>query len=192
MKARTILFLSSAALLTACGSGVKDTLGINKKAPDEFKVVSRPPLNVPPEFSLRPPSDGAEGDSNIMPREDAKALVFGEEGEAPQETAPAPRAKSSGPTSNAEAAFLRNAGAVEADGSSRQDLNREAFRKQRNEKSTIEKLTTLPAGDDPTVDAKAEAERLKKNQQEGKSVTEGETPEVKGRNRGVLGQFIGD
>ena len=38
--------------LAACG------LGYGKNPPDEFNVVRRAPLILPPEFSLRPPSRG--------------------------------------------------------------------------------------------------------------------------------------
>ncbi|KJS38300.1 MAG: hypothetical protein VR70_10355, partial [Rhodospirillaceae bacterium BRH_c57] len=48
-----------AATLSGCGGGVKETLGLNRQAPDEFQVVSRPPLAIPPEFKLRPPEPGA-------------------------------------------------------------------------------------------------------------------------------------
>ncbi len=56
MDQKNILRLSVFVLLlpclTACG------LGYGKNPPDEFNVVRRAPLILPPEFSLRPPSDG--------------------------------------------------------------------------------------------------------------------------------------
>ena len=60
-----------AALLTAlaglglsgCG-GVKDALGVNKYPPDEFTVVAKTPVIIPPDFNLRPP-----GASNPLPHE---------------------------------------------------------------------------------------------------------------------------
>lgn len=56
------------ASLSACQSGdIKSTLGINKAAPDEFAVISNPPLSVPPAFNLRTPSDDYEDEevSNV-------------------------------------------------------------------------------------------------------------------------------
>ena len=41
--------------LAAC-EGLKDTLGWNKQSPDEFVVVTRAPLTLPPDFTLRPPA----------------------------------------------------------------------------------------------------------------------------------------
>lgn len=48
------IFGSLAALafaLTSCGGDIKSTLGMRKPAPDEFVVVSYPPLSVPPELN---------------------------------------------------------------------------------------------------------------------------------------------
>ena len=45
-------------LLAGC-EGIRDQLGFNKKAPDEFTVVKKAPLVLPPDFSLRPPAPGA-------------------------------------------------------------------------------------------------------------------------------------
>ncbi len=48
-----ITFLSLLAV-TACGSATRETLGISKKAPNEFMVMPRAPLSLPPEYDLRP------------------------------------------------------------------------------------------------------------------------------------------
>ena len=47
---RLSLFALLPPLLAGCG------LGYNKNPPDEFNVVRRAPLILPPEFNLRPPS----------------------------------------------------------------------------------------------------------------------------------------
>ena len=44
--------------LAACDSA-RETLGLNKRAPDEFAVVPRAPLVLPPNYDLRPPEPGA-------------------------------------------------------------------------------------------------------------------------------------
>jgi hypothetical protein len=44
--------------LTACGDDLSDTFGYSKNAPDEFAVVKKAPLIIPPDFSLRPPLEG--------------------------------------------------------------------------------------------------------------------------------------
>ncbi|MGH6945318.1 MAG: DUF3035 domain-containing protein, partial [Geminicoccaceae bacterium] len=46
--------------LGGCARGtVQSALGMDKRAPDEFLVVRRAPLIVPPDFDLRPPRPGA-------------------------------------------------------------------------------------------------------------------------------------
>lgn len=40
--------------LAACGS-----LGYNKNPPNEFNIVKRAPLIIPPEFNLRPPKENS-------------------------------------------------------------------------------------------------------------------------------------
>ena len=45
-------------------SSIRDTLGVNKYPPDEFAVVAKTPLIIPPEYNLRPPGVG-----NPHPRE---------------------------------------------------------------------------------------------------------------------------
>ena len=50
------------ALIISVGGceGVREAAGIAKKAPDEFAVVTRAPLSMPPDYGLRPPRPGAE------------------------------------------------------------------------------------------------------------------------------------
>ena len=49
-----LLVLAAFGLLAGCG-GAGDALGVNKRPPDEFTVVSKAPLVMPPEYRLRPP-----------------------------------------------------------------------------------------------------------------------------------------
>lgn len=56
---KTILMtiLLSAAVLTACSTETKKKLGFASEGPDEFMVMSRAPLSLPPEYDLRPVND---------------------------------------------------------------------------------------------------------------------------------------
>lgn len=206
MKPSRVLFLALLCLpvVSGCSNSVKQTLGINKKAPDEFKVLARPPLSVPPEFSLRPPSDGGEDEAVISPRDEARSAVFGAAtapAAAPEnrivltpgkaETAVQPVTTGTLGKSNAEATFLRNAGADQADSAIREEMRREEAARIAEEKSTLESLTTLPEKKDPVVDAGGEAQRIQQNKAEGKPVTEGETPESRPTDRGILGGIFG-
>ena len=56
-RSMTLRLLTVAALtlaVSACG-GFREQLGLEKQSPDEFRVVSRAPLTLPPDYSLRPP-----------------------------------------------------------------------------------------------------------------------------------------
>lgn len=53
-----IIFLAAPFALCGC-SDAKRALGFEKSVPDEFRVVSQPPLSMPPEYGLRPPQPGA-------------------------------------------------------------------------------------------------------------------------------------
>src|SRR6185437_15715995 len=49
-----------AVLLSGCGDGsLTRQFGLTREAPDEFTVVTRAPLSMPPDFTLRPPQPGA-------------------------------------------------------------------------------------------------------------------------------------
>jgi hypothetical protein len=52
---KTVCAMALTTPLLACG-GDSDRLGYSKSVPDEFNVVRRPALILPPEFNLRPPS----------------------------------------------------------------------------------------------------------------------------------------
>lgn len=67
---RLSLIALCAAVLAACG------LGYNKNPPDEFNVVRRAPLILPPEFNLRPPSNNQTAPVGKQGAELARLLVL--------------------------------------------------------------------------------------------------------------------
>ena len=68
-----ILFINL-LFLFGC-TGVKEKIGIINKSPDEFQVYEQKPLDVPPNFELRPPIDG---DKVITDSKDEN-IIFNEE-----------------------------------------------------------------------------------------------------------------
>jgi hypothetical protein len=177
---------------------VQSTLGIEREAPDEFRVVSRPPLSVPPQFNLRPPSvTGEPSPTNIPTDQQARSLVTGSETFSLKENTAAPAAKKALPgttLNNAESLLLKNAGAESSDPTVRTTLVEEriAVQEKKEESSWWDFTSWKSDPKDPMVKAKEEAERIKKNQEAGKPVTEGETPQTKGKDRGILGHILGD
>jgi hypothetical protein len=211
MNITKLLITCSLITLSACSSStVKDTLGINRKAPDEFRVVSRPPLYIPPQFNLRPPSSSAESPTIIPADKQAKSLVLdgkpannngaevfslkqGNNDTAVTPVTSSPLSKSVKNTgSKSDQQFLKNIGAEKSDPKVRDELVEQAIVKQ-------EKIDDSPWWDifpsnekkEPLVNSKAEADRIKTNKETGKSVTEGDTPEVKSGDRGWLREWLG-
>lgn len=154
---------------TACGEqGVGGALGFERDAPDEFTVVSRPSLSVPPDFNLRPPRPG---EPPRQPKADAAArsIVTGK----PIQEGAQPGAA----TSSASDAFLKRIGADQADANIRAQLAEDETAPVDTSKagSLYEKMIGQDKAE-PVIDAAKETERLRKNKAEGKPANEGEVP----------------
>ena len=174
MKRNAKQILLSFALLTLAGcEGTKEQLGLSRTVPDEFAIIKRAPLEMPPDYSLRPPRPGATRPQEAAPELEAQRAMFGE-----QATTSAP-AKADG----GEAAILQRAGTSINQPNIRQQVDEETSKLSPREKPVAEKLLgwTTGGSDEPeasVVDPKAETERLKKNIEEGKPITDGETPVI--------------
>ena len=53
------------------------SMGSGKTVPDEFRVVTKAPLVIPPDYALRPPRPGDPRPQEMRPDEDARAALFG-------------------------------------------------------------------------------------------------------------------
>lgn len=164
------LLLVSVLAVSGCQS-VKKELGVGRNSPDEFTVVKRAPLTMPPEYDLRPPTDGALP-SGTNASDAAKESLMGA-------TAPASVGKGS-----AESALLSKMGTGAADPDIRSTLARENGNLAIESQTVKDKLIgwgDKPSEDKiptPVVDPKKEAARLKKNKAEGKPVTDGDVPVI--------------
>ena len=174
-------------LLAACDNGgMRETLGLTRDAPDEFTVVSRPPLSMPPDFTLRPPKPG-EAPRGTSSDEKARSLLIGKtpsvtlkdarQLEQPTvDTAVTPVMESdvlSGSASN----ILKRAGADKADDDIRDKLSSDAATPRDNSdaKTLLDQIDGKEKNE-PTVDAKKEAERIRTDKDNGKPITDGDTP----------------
>lgn len=183
------------AALTACtGMEVKETLGLERRAPDEFRVVSRPPLSVPSEFYLVPPQPGEGAFSKEQADIRARSLVTGQRittldnldsaNDGLADTA-APVVTTSSLPSPAESSILQKVGASSADPSIKEKLYEDYRSTKTNDSDFLDKLRGEGEGD-PVVDAKGEADRLKKNKETNKPANEGEVPVVDPKEKSVL------
>ena len=71
------LALTVAAGLGGCQSASK-AMGIAKVTPDEFRVVTKAPLVIPPEYALRPPAPGEPRPQELQPESAARAALAGQ------------------------------------------------------------------------------------------------------------------
>lgn len=195
------LLAASAALLSACtGNEVRQSLGMKRNNPDEFQVVSRPPLSVPPVYHLRPPSD--EPIAQVPASERAEALVV-EGRELSRFRRPEDREYQTSETAvtpvttnalgtQAESVLLQNAGVTAANPQIRTVLDsetRENAPVPQEKRSLTDKLKRgwfVKDEGESVVDAAKEQQRISENKAADRPLTEGETPVVDTKDKGIL------
>ncbi|MEO8113270.1 MAG: DUF3035 domain-containing protein [Phenylobacterium sp.] len=69
--------LVAAAGLAGCTS-TRQALGMTKVTPDEFRIVTKAPLVVPPDYALRPPAPGEPRPQELQPESAARTAMLGE------------------------------------------------------------------------------------------------------------------
>jgi hypothetical protein len=199
---RKIVLIGLILLTSGCGGGsAREILGLGRNSPDEFAVVSRPPLSTPPEFSLRPPQAGRQATNLPDSESKARSLITGEETASgsydggtmmgPADTAVGV-VTSGSLASSGESQLLNRAGANKADSNIRDQLENEHTNwqvKTEDDDSWLQWEEDGAPGES-TVDAAAEKKRLEENKKSGKSVTEGETPAIEPKDKGILGDLF--
>src|SRR5580693_3554282 len=63
--------------LAGCQS-TREALGMTKVVPDEFRVVTKAPLVVPPDYALRPPAPGEPRPQELQPESQARVALVGQ------------------------------------------------------------------------------------------------------------------
>lgn len=76
LKIRNLALLSLALPSLAACSTIRDYAGMGKVSPDEFAVVTKAPLIIPPDYNLRPPAPGAAPTNEAPPADAARAALF--------------------------------------------------------------------------------------------------------------------
>jgi hypothetical protein len=72
----TAIALCGLVGVAGCNSASR-ALGIAKVTPDEFRVVSKAPLILPPDYSLRPPAPGEPRPQELQPESAARTAILG-------------------------------------------------------------------------------------------------------------------
>jgi hypothetical protein len=154
--------IAGVALIAALGlagcQSTKKALGIAKVTPDEFRVVTKAPLVVPPDYALRPPAPGEPRPQELQPESAARNALLGQR-EAETRT-------------DGEKLLVARAGADKADPLIRYVVDDEFGDVAHKEKTFADKVMfwksdkapTAGTGADNTsspVDAAAEEEKIK-------------------------------
>jgi predicted small lipoprotein YifL len=168
----SFVVIAASISMTACQK-TQEQFDFSKKAPDEFAVVKRAPLEMPPDFEVRAPRPGAPRPQEQATDQLAREAILGED-------ARKTLAKKSG-VSEGEAVLLQKTGAANASSAIRAQVDKETAEIIKDEAPGIDKLKRM-VGQDPAepapelVDPVAEANRIKQNKAQGKPVTAGKTP----------------
>lgn len=113
---RQVAYLAVLAGLTvslAGCSGLRKEAGLDQSAPDEFAVVTKAPLIIPPDYNLKPPRPGAAPTNQVGPTDSAEAALYG---------ASQPATSNKGQLSVGEQVLLAKAGASNANDMIRQKI----------------------------------------------------------------------
>ena len=169
-KAATLIlgFLTLTLLTSGCSS-VDEALGKSKSAPDEFEVVVRPPLTLPPNFSLRPATDpaNAETDSAAL-----TAPVSGTDAVSVSDQSLTQAARADG------SAFDVLFGTGNRLENIRELVDEETYGIQIERRLPLEVIFGGQPNVGPNLDAAAEALRIRKALEEGAGITATPTPAI--------------
>ncbi len=178
---RALAAIGMIAILGGCEQ-TRQAFGLTKSAPDEFAVVTRAPLAIPPDFALRPPTPGAQRPQEASTRNEARQILL----RSGRNDAPG------GPDgtglSRGEVALLGRAGAENADPLIRERVSRDSSVLADGGKGFIKRLIFWQKEEPPgtVIDAGRESRRLNENAALGDAATKGTTPVIERKEKGFL------
>lgn len=138
-----------------CSGDTKSALGLKKPAPDEFMVISNPPLSVPPDFALNKPHEASEEPYNQQSMKTSNNAKL----------------------DKSDKEFLDKLGAKKqvTEAGKLVDSEYQKTIQQKNEGGFIRKTASkLHGSSDKVIDPITEKERIQNNIKEGKPINEGE------------------
>lgn len=178
-KIPALLGILAVAGVAGCGEEMRQSIGLGNQPPDEFAVVTRAPLALPPDYNLRPPTPGVRRPQEAEIRDEVRQTLVRS---ASASTTP------TGETSPAESALLQRAGASTADPGIRSKVDSESAALAESGTGFVDKIVFWRKPERPgeVVDAGKEAQRLRSNQALGKPPAAGSTPTIERRESGFL------
>jgi hypothetical protein len=165
-------------VLAGCSNPAR-TLGLDPPPPDEFTVVSKAPLTIPPDFNLRPPQPGAVRPQEQGPTARARSALVGDAQGSPT------AAQTPG-----ETALLQIARATDVDPAIRQIINTETTQMAERDDGFVERLLERvrgPADNPDVVNPTAEERRLRQEQASANAGANAQqTPTIRRKSRSIL------
>ena len=173
---KIVLCVTISLLVVGCNA-----LRGSNGGPDEFSVVTRAPLSLPPDFGIRPPRVGAERPYETRPRDDARKRLL-ENSDNRFNRNLGSRKPSKNRFTNGETSLLKRADALNVDPKIRAIIERESGRLTEDD-SLVERLVFWRKKLPPRaiVEPNKEAERLRDNSALGNPPTTGTTPIIEKR-----------
>jgi hypothetical protein len=161
---RAAALVGVALSLIGCES-IREAAGVTKEPPDEFAVVTKSPLVIPPDFNLRPPKPGAAPTNQASPTEAAQIALFGDDPVQAANALP-------GNFSPEERALLANSGGAVAEHSIRTQIAADAKQMEATDDSFTNELLFRSTGSDngTPVNADAEAQRIDAAKAQGQQI----------------------
>lgn len=138
--------------LGGCQS-ISKAIGVEKTVPDEFRVVTKAPLVVPPEFNLRPPRPGEARPLELRADLQARNAVFG--------------VLTGTTASSGERELIAQMGATNADNRIRAVIDEETGSITHKSEAFANRVMGRPApstGEATPLDSEQEAERIRNEQ----------------------------
>ena len=151
-KAMIALGLMGASLMISGCSNVDKALGKSKSSPDEFEVVIRPPLTLPPSFTLTPENEG-----ETLPQQSTDAVSV--------------TSRVLTKTKSADGSLFDSVfGTDQRLANIREIVDEETYGIQLERRLPIDILFGGQPNVGPNLDAKAEAERIRKAIEKGQGL----------------------
>ena len=151
---RKVAICFSLLILASCSGDMKSSLGIRKSSPDEFTVISRSHLSVPPVLYL----DDKQKSTQVNLENKAKKNF-----------------------TKSEETFLMKLSTQDSNPNIRNQINsdNQAKLEENKSKGSIRKLFDKMSGEkkDKVVEPIGERDRIKQNLAEGNAINEGDIPE---------------
>jgi len=171
-------------LLIGCSSA-RDIVGLGKQSPDEFEVVTRAPLSLPPDYGLRVPIPNISRTQEKSVRDSADDLISSRGSSSRQKLS---RRNRLGATSPAEDAILGRAQARSSDNSIRAKLSSDNKTISGTDKKLIDKIIFWQGAEKPgaILDPEKESKRINDLKSDGKTIANGDVPVIERADWGLL------